>query len=248
MTHLFDMRTATIVFGAALALSGCDMLTTALTPTAQPQQSAQPFKPDLSLKTPGLDVSHFQGTDISWSDLKTEGIAFVMIKASQGVSSPDPEFTNHVAGADSVDIPTGAYHFFQLGDPGVAQADFFLKTIAGQSLELPPVLDLEGAPSEAGFKAALDWMTHVKTQTGCQPVLYIDEANYRVMAPMLDATQPIWLAAYTPTLPGTGLPPNIWYWQHTSQADYTGVSGNVDSDWFFGTATDLATLGCAGTG
>lgn len=237
---------------ALCVLSACTVLTNGVTPfesTPNPsRQSTQAFQPDLSQRTPGLDVSHFQGTSINWSDLKNEGLAFVMIKASQGVSSPDPEFRNHVAGSDSVDLPTGAYHFFQPGDGGVPQADFFLQTIAGYSLELPPVLDLEGAPTPADLKEAIAFMDQVKAQTGCQTVLYVDEANYRLIAPLLASDQPVWLAAYTRTLPSTGLPPTLWYWQHTSRGDYTGVSGNVDSDWFFGAPDDLKSLGCSGAG
>ena len=170
-----------------------------------------------------------------------------MAKASQGQNTVDADFAAHVTGANSVGIPIGAYHFFQLGEPAAPQVEHFLKTIKGKSLQLPPALDLEGSPSDADFKAAAEWMESVAQRTGCQPLLYIDLSNYRAMKAqnVLSSRQPVWLAAYTRTLPAAGLPDDLWFWQHSYTQTVSGIDGHTDTDWFFGHPSDLASIACS---
>lgn len=232
MVNHISYRTRIATLGIVLALGACGAI------------NAQAYSPDLSKRTPGFDVSHFQGDDIDWSAVKAGGSVFVFAKATQGVSTPDDDFTDHVKGANSVGLPVGAYHYFQTGDDGVAQADYYLSTIAGQSLQLPPTLDLEGALTEADFDQAAAWLDHVKTATGCQPLLYIDMSNYTQFAAKLATDQPVWLAEYASTLPSDG-PPVLWFWQYSETGTVDGISGEVDADWFFGAVDDLAQLRCA---
>ena len=205
------------------------------------------FVPDLNLRTPGIDMSHYQGLTIDWAQVKSDGIAFVMAKATEGEHTLDADFAGHVTGANGVGIPVGAYHYFRLGQPAAPQAQYFLNTIAEKSLQLRPALDFEGAPSEADLREAVEWLRLVAEETGCQPVLYIDFTNYSTMASLnlVPANQPVWLASYARDLPSHGLPDMLWFWQHSSSQSVTGIDGYTDTDWFFGRATDLAATGCA---
>lgn len=235
MNHVLNHhRIAALGLAITLTVAGCAGISLSL----------GGFTPDPSERTPGFDVSHFQGTNIDWNAVKAGGSSFVFAKASQGISSPDKDFTQHVAGANAVDLPVGAYHFFQTGDDGVAQAEFFLKTVAGQALQLPPTLDLEGTLTQEDYKQAVAWMSHVKEVTNCQPLLYIDLSHYKALAPMIPPTQPVWLAEYSSSLPSEGLPPTLWFWQYAETGRVDGVPGDVDADWFFGSASDLSKLRC----
>ncbi|HKV09025.1 MAG TPA: GH25 family lysozyme, partial [Thermoanaerobaculia bacterium] len=41
---------------------------------------------------PGIDVSHYQGT-VSWQQVAGAGMAYAFVKATQGVSSVDSQFS-----------------------------------------------------------------------------------------------------------------------------------------------------------
>src|ERR1043166_1347174 len=90
----------------------------------------------------GVDVSHHQGT-IDWSAVKTAGITFAYIKATEGTRYQDPAFVQNWSGAAGSGIVGGAYHFFTRDAPGEKQAENFLRVAPVDSNTLPPAIDLE---------------------------------------------------------------------------------------------------------
>jgi GH25 family lysozyme M1 (1,4-beta-N-acetylmuramidase) len=60
----------------------------------------------------GTDVSHWQ-TSVNWTAVKNAGVTFCWAKATQGDTITDSMFTSHAAGARSVGIYFGAYHYAQ---------------------------------------------------------------------------------------------------------------------------------------
>lgn len=46
----------------------------------------------------GLDVSHYQGT-VSWSTVKAQGASFAYIKATEGTTVTDAQFSANYVGA-----------------------------------------------------------------------------------------------------------------------------------------------------
>lgn len=75
----------------------------------------------------GIDVSHWQGQP-NWKNVKRYGIAFALIKATQGTGFIDPEFERNWSGAAAAGLARGANHF-GVGTPGAAQAKHFLDVV-----------------------------------------------------------------------------------------------------------------------
>src|SRR5687767_1386258 len=97
---------------------------------------------DSEFPVQGIDVSHHQGR-IQWPLLKSQGVDFVYIKASEGGDFRDPMFAANLKGAADSDIRRGAYHFFTLCRPGAVQAGNFISVVGKASDLLPPAVDLE---------------------------------------------------------------------------------------------------------
>ena len=91
----------------------------------------------------GIDVYDGQGT-VDWAAVAGGGIAFAMIKATQGTYDTQATFGANWSGAPRAGVRRGAYHFFDPYEDGAAQAQQFLATVgplvAG---DLPPMLDIE---------------------------------------------------------------------------------------------------------
>jgi len=87
-------------------------------------------------------VSAYQGR-IDWTRVAEDHIRFAYIKADEGVTLVDRDFARNWAGAASAGVRRGAYQFFSLCDPGITQAQSFLRTVPRDAGALPPAVDLE---------------------------------------------------------------------------------------------------------
>jgi lysozyme len=190
----------------------------------------------------GIDVSNHQQR-IDWTRVRADGIAFAIVKASEGVSFADPKYAAHVAGARSVGIRTGAYHFARPDTPGDndlaaarrdarAEADWFLALAAPKRGDLLPALDLEtaGLPPQAMIAWTRAWLDRVRSRTGVRPLVYTYPYFWQELG---DTSQfrsfPLWIANYgvrEPTLPGGWRRHTIW--QHTATGRVPGIPGRVD--------------------
>ena len=90
----------------------------------------------------GVDVSAYQG-DIDWSTLEDQGVYFAFIKATEGEDYTDDKFEENWKNIESTGIRRGAYMFWQFGEDGDKQAQYFIKTVSSGKNDLPPVIDLE---------------------------------------------------------------------------------------------------------
>ena len=92
----------------------------------------------------GVDVSQYQGV-VNWSAWKARGRVFAYIRATEGTSIIDSDFSINYPAAYRAGIIRGAYTF---ADPrqagGAAEADFF---VAHGGKWLPDGLTLPGALS-----------------------------------------------------------------------------------------------------
>jgi GH25 family lysozyme M1 (1,4-beta-N-acetylmuramidase) len=117
-----------------------------VTPTAGARALAAPSG------LPGLDVSHWQGT-INWTTVKNQGAQFAYIKATEGTSYRDPNFSANYTNAYYAGLVRGAYHFAQpASSSGAAQADYFVAHGGAWSRDnqtLPGMLDIEYNPNGA---------------------------------------------------------------------------------------------------
>jgi lysozyme len=201
----------------------------------------------------GLDVSHYQGA-INWSlvGAHSSNISFVSMKATEGTTYTDPDFSFNWKGAQDANIIKTAYHFAHPAESAVDQANYFVDAVisAGgysNNSTLQLMLDLEDADKQTpatvwawvqAFAAA------VKLRTGKPILIYTGYYFWRdsVGDPLNNLDAPLWIAAYIPT----PLVPQAWaawtFWQHADNGNVPGVNGGVDVDYFNGSLQDLEKL------
>ena len=145
----------------------------------------------------GTDVSGYQPS-INWTTVKNGGVAFAWAKATEGTGYTNPSFTSQEAGAKSVGIYIGAYHFARPSShpniTGASSADSeaaYFWSVAGNYVKLGggylvPMLDWEdtGATTNNGFTATMmsawvnEWCNAVSNSArlngvpGVRPVVY----------------------------------------------------------------------------
>jgi lysozyme len=96
----------------------------------------------------GFDLSAGDGK-VDFQKAKAAGITFMYTKASQRVV--DATYYRNMDGGKSVGFLRGAFHYLDLGESELTQADRFINTIKNDIGELPPVLDFEQDPNGLSF-------------------------------------------------------------------------------------------------
>ena len=81
----------------------------------------------------GIDVSHFQGA-VNWSLAAGSGVQFAYMKATEGTTFVDPQFSSNYSGSAAAGLLRGAYHFAHPdSSSGITQAQFFAANGGGWS-------------------------------------------------------------------------------------------------------------------
>jgi len=192
----------------------------------------------------GVDISHFQG-EVDWSALKSGGLDFVAIKASQGTGySQSSYYTENINKARAAGLIVGGYHFFTGTENGADQAKYFLQVAKPQAGDLLPMLDLEqssGASGNEVASGALAWLKTVEEAIGQKPFIYTTKSFFAEIGnPSGFEDYPLWVAEYgvsTPKLPSGWSLHTIW--QHSQSGQVSGISGDVDLDSFNGSSSTL---------
>lgn len=186
----------------------------------------------------GCDVYHFDDVT-SWSEMLSGGIAFVYIKASQGMSA-DPKFKQYYAGAKAAGLIVGLYHFYASGDQ-TQQAKFFASlcnSVGYTKEDLPPCFDFEKASgdfSSADATNALTFLNALQAASGRLPMLYMSDSTPSSLGtPSWMKFYPWWIARYghAPVSPYTIL-------QYSESASIPGLGNSGDKNIFNGSLLDL---------
>jgi len=180
----------------------------------------------------GLDVYGRYNTITSWSQVNGAK-DFVYIKVTDGMTTANGVGRTYdygyVASARGSGLPTGGYHYAQLGN-AVQQANFFIdRCVALGATDLAPLLDLESpfVANQTATDFAIAFLNQVRAR-GFKPALYGNNSMLSVVRAPVKAAIPetiIVVARYgaNPTVP--------WdVWQFTSSGACAGVAGNVDLD------------------
>jgi GH25 family lysozyme M1 (1,4-beta-N-acetylmuramidase) len=211
-----------------------------------------------TIRTPGIDVSHYQGT-INWPSVKKAGIQFAFVKASEGLNTGDAYFTSNMSAAKAAGVVAGAYHFAypQLaGHTAAAEAQHFLSVAKPYITNgyLIPVLDLEQGGGQAAVGAtslsawANQWCADVYAATKVDPIIYLNTDYARNYVNSSVTPHKDWIANYNSVNPDSGSSVNgVWgtkwtVFQYSSTGTVSGISGNVDTDYFNGPASALSTI------
>ncbi|WP_433581238.1 GH25 family lysozyme [Paenibacillus amylolyticus] len=197
----------------------------------------------------GIDVSRYQGK-INWLQVKADKCEFVFIKATEGQTYTDPNFTANVKGALSAGLLVGTYHFLKATSAAAAKAEAVhyaksLEEIGGaKALQLPPVMDYENNPggiSKAQINiVARTFLSELERLTGIKPIIYTGNSfagNFDASLSSYD----LWIARYSDTRVPDDQPAwKSWdIWQYSESGKVPGISGNVDLNEFNGSLADL---------
>ena len=215
--------------------------------------------PASATTVPGIDVSRYQGS-INWTSVRNAGIQFAFIKATEGTTYKDANFGSNYTNAYYAGVIRGAYHFARPNiSSGATQANFLASSGGAWSADsrtLPAALDLEGNPYSGGYCYGLstsgmrswiqDFLNTYRSRTSRYAVIYTTTSWWNQCTGSWTspwANHPLWLARWS-TSPGTlpaGAP--FWsFWQYTSSGSVSGISGNVDRNYWNGDRTRLIAL------
>lgn len=222
--------------------------------TRQLQLSPAVVGPHAFGSVAGIDVSHYQGS-VNWTSVKGAGISFAYIKATEGTTYKDPDFSANYLDAYDAKVIRGAYAFAQPGSSsGASQANYFADNggaWSADNLTLPGMVDLEGGCYGLSVSAMDSWILSFynayKSDTGRDIVIYTspswwdtctdDWSGMSAKSPLFEAD---WTTAASPSVPA-GFP-YATIWQYTDTGSVGGISGDVDRDKFNGTSTNLLNL------
>lgn len=91
----------------------------------------------------GIDIYRYQ-TVTDWAAVKRHGVGFVYVKGTDGGGPAQQRADGQVAGAKSVGLPVGLYHYAQLTPSPETQARVLAAEVARLDARgMPPALDLE---------------------------------------------------------------------------------------------------------
>lgn len=182
----------------------------------------------------GIDISSHNGT-VNFKDVAADGIEFVWIKASEGVTFRDKNFNSNHTEAGEAGLKRGAYHFFRFDKDGVEQAINLLESIGNRTLELGVAIDVESSGNSGGvpdelIKERLSAMVDYLNLRGLAPTLYCNKKDfYQYMKDSFPGNS-LWICSLSDD-PVAG----EWsFWQHNHKGAVKGIKGNVDLNVFGG--------------
>ncbi len=188
----------------------------------------------------GIDVSYYQGY-IYWPavkkmKVKDVNIDFAFIKATEGLTNVDKQFSRNWQQSKSAGIVRGAYHFFIPGKSGKQQALNFIKKVKLAPGDLPPVLDIEQLyrVNPAIMRAEItEWLQTVEHAYGITPIIYTNVDFYSRYLSKGFEDYPLWIAHYfVEKKPRTKAEWVIW--QHNDGGKVNGIKTKVDFNVFKG--------------
>lgn len=191
----------------------------------------------------GIDVARFQG-DIDWRRVRSAGIEFAFIKATEGGDLLDPMFRQNWRGAGRAGVERGAYHFYYFCTPPEVQARWFIRNVPRDRGKLPPVLDMEWnpysptcttrPPGNEVRRQAKVFLDILERHYGQRPIIYTTIEFYRETGIGRMKGEEFWLRSVARTL-DTAYPGQSWsFWQYTGTGIVPGVKGDVDINVFRG--------------
>lgn len=194
----------------------------------------------MSTQIKGIDISKSQGNLIDSIDTNNTDLAFVICKASGGITIQDPDFAHNWETIPQKGFIRGTYHFYYTNDAPQSQADNFFNVVGSEypADALPPVVDFENASIKTTDHAQiitdlLDFIALLEQKYNRTPIIYTNQStgNSYLNDPRL-AKYPLWVASYasSPKLPSTW---SDWtLWQYSESGDINGTA--VDEDYFNG--------------
>jgi len=178
----------------------------------------------------GIDVSHYQG-DINWSQVKSEGISFAMVRLGHGSQKLDTKYAANMRGAASVGIPTGVYFYSkaQSEAQAISDAQYVIDNMRGYNISYPVAIDLEDSSQAflgtSGITAIAKAFCDEIRAAGYTPMVYCNTTwakNYIDFNALPGVER--WIAQYNYYY-DTSCPRDVW--QSSSKTVLNGITANT---------------------
>lgn len=192
----------------------------------------------------GIDVSHWQGTQIDWTAVSASGIKFAIIKASEGSGWVDSDFDRNIREARKNGISSGAYHFFRPGWDTREQAQHFFDVVGHpRPGDLIPWLDVEDyhkwtngplIPEDQVVSELVEVLLAMDGLFGVKVGVYTASWCFNGLPVKWEMDRPLWVASWTGKPGIVASIPNGWSDYSIHQYGATpvpGIGGNVDRNW-----------------
>lgn len=196
-------------------------------------------------KLKGIDLSHHNG-DINFNSVKNGGIQFVILRDGFGTTTEDRKFREYVEGCKNAGLKIlGLYHFSYALNESQArkEAEICIRRAKSECLGVDTQIyfDLEydsvNYARQNGViidKAKCESFTNAFCERvqalGYKAGIYLNRSYYKNMYSSSTLQKyNIWLADYkeTPTY-------SCLLHQYTSSGKVSGITGNVDCDFYYG--------------
>ncbi len=197
----------------------------------------------------GVDVSRYQG-DIDWGRVRSSGVAFAFLKATEGGDYVDDHFSANWQAARRAGLWRGAYHYFYFCRPASQQAAWFITHVPRDAAALPAVLDLEWnhrsrtcpfrPDAETVRSEARVFLDTLTRYYGKRPVIYSTMDFFQENELWKIQGYPFWLRSVAGH-PSDTYPDQRWaFWQYTGTGLVAGIDGPTDLNVFAGTPSQLS--------
>ena len=193
----------------------------------------------------GVDLSHYQG-DVDWKKLQSQGVEFAFIKATEGSGHVDESAADNLKNSAATDIAVSCYHFFSFDSAGETQAENFIKTVPKESIDMPPVIDIEYYADKSRNKPALEDTMAILTPLlqiledyyGTKPIIYANKSVYSRYISQHYSDYPLWIR-------NTHEEPKFTEWKFWQYSDsgmldgYVGKEKYIDYDVYCGSREEF---------
>ena len=186
----------------------------------------------------GIDVSNHQG-DIDWESVKNNGVEFVFIRIGFGHNREakimeDEKFRQNLEGARNAGLKVGLYFYSYATEIWEAeeQANWIVKTLNGEKIDLPIVFDYETWKSFPTYNINIVDLNKVAKRfldilhdNGYEGMNY--SSKYYLNTIWNISEYPTWLAHYVSK---TNYDKDFKVWQFSNTGEVPGINGFVDLD------------------
>jgi len=187
----------------------------------------------------GIDVSKHNAR-IDWKrvrQMEASGVRlqFVFIKATEGATMSDRQFSKNWREAKKSSLRRGAYHFYHPTRDPIRQADNFIKNVVLTPGDFAPVVDFEvtNGQSETTIVNGLrQWLEMVEAHYNARPIIYTNGNLYRRYIKGNFTEYPLWIADYSTKDLHQYDPDQLYLWQHSQAGWVQGIRGKVDFNVF----------------
>lgn len=195
----------------------------------------------------GIDVSSWQPANIT----ATVDYDFAVVKATQGTGYTNPNWSTQAANVVARNKSLGLYHYAG-GGSATAEADYFLSVVGDYVGTAVLVLDWESNQNSAWGDGSWvkTFVERVHSRTKVWPIVYVQASAISQIPDSVWDDCGLWVAQYANnnTVSGYTASTSVWRYgyygeamrQYTSSGRLSGYSGNLDFNYFRGTASQWA--------